>query len=163
MRNYSFKGQRNVDAEKSFWSKVDVKGCDDCWEWLAANICGYGVFTSKQKNIRAHRFSWELKFGDIGDGMCVLHKCDNPSCVNPKHLFLGTHKDNMRDMFSKNRRPSVRGEDHPHAKLSEEDVREIRKLYSGGGYSHSELGKRYGVSKGAISGILSGRNWKGVS
>jgi hypothetical protein len=91
-----------------FWSKVDIKGADDCWPWLAGrNNCGYGEFgvrnNGKFSKWKAHRFAWTLWHSEDPGRLEVCHKCDNPSCVNPSHLFLGTHKDNIRDMHQKKR------------------------------------------------------------
>lgn len=99
-------------AVKLFWSRVNKKGpipkhCPELgrgWEWLAGSTNdGYGLFGSKPK-VSSHRYSWELANGQIPDGLFVLHKCDNPRCVNPSHLFLGTHGDNMNDLKEKNRK-----------------------------------------------------------
>ena len=88
-----------------FWNKVmKIVETDECWEWIAfKNKDGYGLFGYNGKNQKAHRVSWQLHNGPIPDGLCVLHKCDNPSCVNPNHLFLGTNADNIKDRVNKNR------------------------------------------------------------
>lgn len=94
-------------VEGRFWSKV-LKGTDqECWLWNASRIKdGYGKFSVSGVYQQSHRISWQLTNGPIPDGLCVLHRCDNPPCVNPNHLFLGTNLDNVRDMFAKGRNPS---------------------------------------------------------
>lgn len=98
-----------------------------CWLWTAAVVSRYGMFRIGEKNRRAHRASWELLRGPIPAGLCVLHHCDNPLCVNPDHLFLGTAIDNVRDRDRKGRQARQRGEDCGAAKLTAVDVRAIRK------------------------------------
>lgn len=92
---------------EDFWSQVKRGDEKDCWEWtgcIRSNDIPYGQFRWKRKLYLSHRFSYHLHYGDLTDDWCVCHKCDNPRCVNPHHLFKGTHTDNMRDMFAKNRR-----------------------------------------------------------
>ena len=87
-----------------FTSRIDVKDKDSCWEWIGSKEKGgYGIFYYHGANKLAHRFSWEVLYGKIPKRMVICHKCDNPSCVNPNHLFLGTQEDNLRDMHYKGR------------------------------------------------------------
>jgi hypothetical protein len=93
--------------EERFWSKVDVCGPDECWEWTAYRLpAGYGTFG--RPTTTTHRIAWQLTNGPIPEGMFVCHKCDNPPCVNPAHLFVGTQQDNLRDMWSKGRAEATR-------------------------------------------------------
>ena len=97
MANYTVLGG---DISKRFWSKVNILSDDECWEWKAGiKSTGRGNFSIGRKTIQAHRMSWILTYGDIPDNMLVCHTCDNGLCVNPKHFFLGTHKDNTLDMI----------------------------------------------------------------
>lgn len=113
----------DLSAEEKFWSNVEKT--DYCWLWTGANNRGYGFFTARCVRMLAHRFSWELHNGPIPDGLLVRHKvCDNPPCVNPAHLAIGTEADNKRDMVEHQR--SARGERHHSATLTEDLVREIR-------------------------------------
>ena len=115
----------------------------------------YGVFCWQSKNVKAHRASWEIYRGPIPTGMHVLHICDMPCCVNPDHLFLGTHKDNMDDRQKKGRTNAPRGEQQHLAKLTIEIVLEIRIS----GLAASELARKYGVSKSTIGRVLSRKTW----
>ena len=117
---------------------------DGCWLYTGhRDPHGYGIISEgsrPRRNVRAHRLSWELHCGTIPEGFCVCHRCDNPGCVNPAHLFLGTQLDNISDMISKKRatfqtkpeRLRHLGSQHGNSKLTEETVREIRALYDGG-------------------------------
>src|SRR6267142_469485 len=113
-----------MDDER-FWSKIDKSG--DCWLWTAGSgSTGYGYFYIGRVQYAAHRFAWVSKHGPIPAGMQVLHSCDVRRCV--RHLFLGTQSDNIQDMHNKGRGFDNRGSRHPLAKLTEEDVEEIRRL-----------------------------------
>lgn len=139
---------RAVPDDGRFWPKVQ-KG-DGCWLWTAVvNDDGYGHFTRQSgREVYAHRFSYELHKGQIPKGMSVMHLCDKPRCVNPEHLKLGTHRENMVDARLKGRAWS---------KLTADQVREIRTLF--GTLSGAEIARRYGVSDTQISGIKRGHKW----
>lgn len=147
-----------------FWEKVDIRGNDDCWEWRAfVHPKGYGLIAINKRMIGAHRVAWELTYGAIPDDLLVCHKCDNRRCVNPNHLFLGTIKDNAQDMSIKGRANKIniknRGENHGMNKLTEEQVKRIRKLYSGGRYNQYELGIMFDVAHQYISKVISRKAW----
>ena len=144
-----------------FWSKVNIKSSNECWEWTAGKnrVGGYGRFRLDGKRVGAHRLSWKLHNGTIPAGMCVLHTCDNPSCVNPTHLFLGTHQDNMDDMYAKGRglKASIGGEEHGNAKLTWDIVREIREAYPE--QSQYQLAAKYNVCRSNIGFIVNNKRW----
>ena len=138
----------------------DVTGC---WEWLGASMFGgYGRIKVYGKVVSTHRLSWETFYGKIPGGMLVCHHCDNPSCVNPEHLFLGTHKDNTQDSVYKNRRFIPSGESHGRSKLSVDEVLKIKSLNKNQAISHGKLAKMFGVTKSTITSILVGRTWSCV-
>ncbi len=147
-----------ADRISSFWEKVDRTRRTECWNWTAAMTCkGYGRFWISGKTfLGAHQVSWILANGLIPRGQCVLHKCDNPGCVNPDHLWLGTKGDNSLDMVSKGR--SARGERNSHAQISEQTVQEIRKLFRDG-TKQVDLIRRFGISQGHIHKIVRGLRW----
>lgn len=135
-----------------FWSKVSVESANLCWTWRAnKNEKGYGKFQGE----RAHRVAFKAVNGDIPDGMFVCHKCDNPGCVNPAHLFLGSAGDNNKDARDKGRSKYVSGEHHPNCKLTDEQVGEIRASKATG----VSLSRKYGVAQSTISEIRSYR-WR---
>ena len=108
----------------------------------------------------AHRISWMLRFGDIPEGICVCHACDNPSCVNYEHLFIGSHTDNMRDMQAKKRAADTSRERNGRTKLSGEEVSEIRKLYATGKFRQQDLAEIYGVNQTNIGFIVRQETWR---
>lgn len=139
---------------ENFWAKVDKSG--DCWNWTAFKSKGYGYIMCGWKNpVRAHRFSWVLHNGDIPDGMFVCHKCDNPSCVRPDHLFLGTPADNVIDMVQKGRNVSCPGPKNGVAKLTPEQVRAIYLDPR----TNKEIGASYGIASSLASFIRQRRLW----
>lgn len=151
-----------------FEGKVFPEPMSGCWLWVGGTTRGgYGVFYwSGSKHIRAHRAAYEIYNGPIPEGAHVLHKCDTPGCVNPNHLFVGTHSDNMRDMAKKGRakvpRPSVQGENSSSSKLSEEDVKSIRKRRRNG-EKQAKLANEYSVSKMTISLICRHLRWSNIT
>jgi hypothetical protein len=151
-----------------FWSRIVHEG--ECWLWTGPTInTGYGTVSRYRRHILAHRFAYELTHGPIPDGMKVCHNCpdgDNPRCVNPAHLFLGTQKDNVDDMRRKGRegwrKNKPQGSAHGRAKIVEDDVREIRRLV-GAGESRPALAAHFGVSLAAIDQIVNRKTWKHVA
>lgn len=147
-----------------FWAKVDTSaGPSACWPWTAAtNERGYGVLhPAGRRNgptVKAHRVSAELAGIDIADRF-VLHACDNPACVNPAHLRVGDHDENMRDMSGRDR--SNHGSRNPNARLTEEKVGYIKALLAAG-YQHKEIAQAFGVSRPTISYIAEGKTWRRV-
>lgn len=153
---------RIQSIEERFWKHVDKKLDNECWEWKGAKVRGgYGnIGTIEKKNARSHQLSWEIHNGEIPDGMCVCHICDNPICVNPNHLFLGTLRDNAQDMIKKGRRHDTGGENNGHAKLTWRKVRAIRKRYIPYKITQQKLAKEYGVTTSIISEVINGNTWK---
>ena len=140
-----------------FWSKVDKSG--DCWIWKASTNGGYGQFRSNGKIVRAHRYAYEEKFGPISDGLFVCHSCDNPLCVNPNHLFLGTDHDNKSDMYEKKR--NVFGDSHPNKKLNKEIVLAIRS-YASVGMPQRLIAKKFNTQRSQVSLIVNRKRWASV-
>lgn len=160
---------RNMTTNERFWAKV--KKGDGCWEWQAAiKDTGYGVFQigkwQASKLVKAHRYAWELTNGAIPDGLWVLHKCDNPKCVRPDHLFLGDAFTNMNDCAAKGRLGSQvhpearpRGERHWKTKFTQKDVDSIR-MRRDSGEMITALASEYGVDRHTISNIFYRRTWR---
>jgi len=148
---------RKTLAER-FEAKVDKRTTPEaCWPWTAhKSPAGYGQIRVNGETLIASRVAWELTVGPIPAGLDVLHHCDNPPCVNPKHLFLGTDIENQQDSVEKGRHNANCGEGRPGAKLTVAAVKEIRKS----DLSTYKLASKFGVSRRAIRAVLDGRNWK---
>ena len=158
-----------------YLAKVDKSGGPDaCWNWtaslnkgygqLGAGPCPPGVARNNRVPLKAHHVAYELEHGAIPPGAFVLHRCDNPRCCNPSHLFLGTQADNVRDMDSKRRRVTAdrRGEAHGYAKLTDESVREIRRLYAAHAATQTSLACQFGVTQAQISSIVLRKSWSHI-
>ena len=150
-----------MDYER-FMSFVDTSG--ECWLWKGfRNPKGYGTFWLSPRKQMAHRVAWTFAHGPIPLGMRVLHHCDNPSCVRPTHLFLGTPLDNMRDMIAKGRaRHPTRYGLRTHSKLTPDQVRDMRAAYAAGGMTQQALAEQFGVSRRLVGGIINGKRWRSV-
>jgi hypothetical protein len=175
-----------VDWDSPFWRRVHPEALSGCWLWHGAtNPKGYGSAWVDKKSMLAHRRAYELAIGQVPSGMHVLHRCDVPACVNPEHLFLGTHADNMADMHRKMRwrpahnpgpkhplrgerwhekyanRRTAQGSRSPNTSLTEQDVAVIRTELASG-VSQSELARRTGISRTVINSISTRRSWRHV-
>lgn len=149
-RHYSSKIEKVLD-------NIIVNDKNNCWEWTGGkNKCGYGVSCFGGKRILAHRLSYLAFCGEIPINLLVCHRCDNTSCVNPEHLFVGTAKDNMNDRDKKGRQARPRGEKQGAHKLTTEQVLEIRNIE---GKTLHEIGKIYGVSYAQIWLIRNRKEW----
>lgn len=147
--------QRGKTLEERFWEKVKIGEPDECWEWQAGKSkAGYGKISGTKESgyFYSHRKAWELTNGEIPDGMHVLHKCDNPPCCNPRHLWLGTQADNNRDRDNKGR---------SKRKLAPSQIIEIRLRYANG-EKEGRLAKEYGVSFAVIWPIVRGRTYREI-
>lgn len=151
------------DVER-FWSKVDKSaGPDSCWVWIGAMTDGYGDFWCRPRvqTHRAHRIAYMLAYGDIDSSIMVCHRCDNPPCVNPAHLWIGSALDNTRDCYAKQRNVNLRGSGHGNALLTEDDVAVILLDWMNGA-SQKSLATRFGVDKTSISLICRRKGWRHV-
>lgn len=170
-----------AEMAASFWARVDRSG-DGCWLWTGLRSRkGYGRFCLNAKDVPAHRFAYALSREADPEALCVCHTCDNPPCVRPDHLWLGTVGDNTRDMWAKGRgqikcmgrrftpghrtdprhQPCNRGSDNPLAKLTEERVRDLR-ARSAAGERTTDLAREAGVSRHTLSAVITRRSWRHV-
>lgn len=143
-----------------FWRQVNKTS--DCWNWVGTKPSGrYGRFKFKGEKFAAHRFSWLIHHGEIPSGAHVLHHCDNPACVNPSHLYLGDHKQNMSDKVARGRCNAACGEGNGFSKLTEHDVRRIRARYSEGA-RQVDLARDFNVYQTTISKIVTRKQWSHI-
>lgn len=158
--------QPHASIADRFWHRVDKTRQDGCWLWTGARGReGYGsIGIQDHKTERAHRIAWQLTHGTIPGGLCVLHHCDTPACVRPSHLFLGTRTENNADKMAKGRNVAVGlpGESNPQARLTANQVREIRERYASGNAMQLALANEYGVSRPLISMIVTGKIWRSL-
>lgn len=157
-----------------FWAKVERRGEDECWPWQKGlNTSKYGAFSLPVTNpygshmFAASRVAYAIANNGLVAGFMVCHTCDNTLCCNPKHLFLGTQLDNMRDMAKKGRNGQPNGERSPMSKLTAEQVVEIRRIYirqdrRHDGFGQAALGRKYGVSQNAIGCVVNRKVWTHV-
>ena len=164
-------GPPRTPVEERFWDKVEVAGPDDCWEWTAStDPGGYGRISvgPDRGQTKAHRVSWSIAHGrPVPDGLVVCHRCDNPPCVNPAHLFVGTQAENLADMARKGRAASPpvtpkRGESNPQAVLDGQTVLAIREAYAAGGVTQRELAVSFGVAASTVNRAINGTCWSHV-
>lgn len=160
-----------TNTVEAVWRKIERRGPDECWPWIGGNQsdAGYGrldiervegVYAHRAAYLSAHPGSIPLR-NDQERGRCVLHRCDNPSCCNPRHLFIGSHLENMQDKASKGRTPDFRGARGPRAKFTADEVFFVR-LQKKAGATKKALAMLHEVSEATISGMLYGRHYRDV-
>lgn len=154
-----------MNTDTRFWNKVNKT--DECWNWtggtVQSNYYRYGIFKDGKKAVRAHRFSFAMYNGSVPEGLFVCHACDNPLCVNPAHLFLGTAQDNATDMVNKGRQ--AKGTTVHNAVLTDGKVKQIRQMYAertASGkrkYTQQQIADKYGCTRRNISDIVNNKTW----
>lgn len=160
MRTYPYPA--GLTPEQRLLARVTGYSPDECWPWWDRS--DHGKIYIDGRGIGAHRFSYEMHYGPIPEGLVVRHRCDNPPCVNPAHLELGTVADNSRDCVERGRAviPRTRGARHHASKLTDDQVPEIVALYAAGDVTQQQLAERFGVSQGVIAKVTAGKSWRHV-
>lgn len=152
---------RLARAKLKFWKRIQTNTQVDCWLWSGCtDKRGYGVVKFLGFTRHAHSVAYELKYNILTRGINVLHRCDNPPCCNPDHLFLGTHADNMADKVAKNRHSH--GETHGMAKLTALQVKSIRRLHETGNFTQQELADKFSIGRTRIWDIINNKRWKDI-
>jgi hypothetical protein len=156
---------RKTDLAIRLWAKVDRRGPDECWLFTGhINADGYGRIGEGRKLLSAHRAAWIVTHGPIPEsdasqhGTVVMHVCDNPACCNPAHLKLGTQRENNADRKAKGRNGDHRGDTHWKARLTRDQVLEIRRMTG----TDQEIAEKFGMSVGSIYGIRTNRTWRHI-
>jgi len=143
----------------NFFDKIDIGGEDECWEWNSRrDDCGYGRIDIYGRPVLAHRFSYKLQIGEIPSRLDVLHSCDNPPCCNPKHFFLGTQADNMKDKMLKGR--AAKGSNNGNSTLTESKVIEMRKLHSTGLFTTAEIASIFNEGLTNTHYVINRKTWR---
>jgi hypothetical protein len=157
MLNYTFTSK----AIQRFWSKATITANPEkCWNWTAYKVKrGYGRIRLGDKSHLAHRVAYYLTYGEYPEDLLVCHSCDNPACINPNHLFLGTTLDNVTDKMQKGRHDPSRGEKNGLAKLTWDKVRMIRSQYATGQFTQKQLAQHYGIGKSVLSRVVRNEMW----
>lgn len=160
----------SVPAVERFWKFVDKSSDDACWNWTghtSGSGYKYASFWDGLRTVKGHRFAYELTFGKIPNGLIACHKCDNPLCVNPHHIFLGTQKDNMADCKRKHRMNNEAkvhlGEQHPRSTFKQLQVMKVATLATTTGMSAKEIALATGVTRTSVGAIIQGRVWGHVT
>lgn len=160
--------ENKSNVYKRMIQHIEINKISGCWEWAGSKWKGYGrmIIGSRtdgtRRSVSAHRVSYELKYGEIPHGMEVCHKCDNPCCINPDHLFIGTKQDNASDRDAKGRNIVFIGEEQSRSKLTRKKVKDARWERAYKGTSYQALADKYGVSKKTIQNAINGITWKCV-
>lgn len=147
-----------MDLRQKLKSKSVVNEVTGCWEFQHACASGYGSVWTRRGTMSAHKASYTAFVGEVPEGLCVMHSCDNTGCINPEHLELGTPKDNSEDMVFRGR--SAVGERNGHAVLSVEQIEEIRAKWRIGGVTQTSLARQYGVSISTVHLIVRHKTWR---
>lgn len=154
---------KNKPMEERFWEKVDRKSDSECWEWTATRSGrGYGRFYIGKTPMQASRVAYKIANGDFDQSLHVCHKCDNPPCCNPSHLFLGTASENIRDAVAKGRWHDFRGEKNVLHKLTADQALEVRKIHASKSKTIAQIAAMFGLTESGAEKIIYRKRWKHI-